>query len=301
MTKSKWWGWCWLVALAVLLAAACSEIENEEFNSDRYGDVEASLLLSVAAGDFTMGSDYSDLIDLIDGTVDEGFADEQPERSVYVSSFEIEQTEVTNAQYRACVGAGACVDPKEININGSADYYTRADYDNYPMVNVTWQMAADYCAWRGRRLPTEAEWEKAARGAADDRIFPWGWLEPNCEMANLSVQAAVENEEGDYDIVETCHQFPVLVSYYAASASPFGLLNVTGNVAEWVADYYAADYYDRDVWPDNANDPTGPEEGTERVIRGGGYTSGAIFGRVSYRDHHTPDFYDEATGFRCAR
>jgi formylglycine-generating enzyme required for sulfatase activity len=246
-----------------------------------------------------MGSDRGDLIDLIDGHADEPFEDEHPEHDVYLDAFEIEQTEVSNAQYRTCVAAGACADPIAPDIIGSAAYYTEPAFDDFPVVNVTWQMASDYCAWRGRRLPTEAEWEKAARGPNDDRIYPWGWLDPTCDMANLSVLTAASDDDVG-ETVETCHEFPTPVEYYANSESPFGLLNVTGNAAEWVADYYAADYYDGQVWPDNADNPAGPPEGESRVVRGGGYLSSALFARVSFREHKPEDYYDVTIGFRCA-
>lgn len=293
-----------LTLIAILLVLllgifACEEDNDFDFASDRYGSAEASELVLVKAGEFTMGSDYSPGIDLLDGVIDEPFYDEHPEHVVQVRAFFIEKTEVSNAQYRACVDASACDDPYTRNVPGIDDYYTKAEYDDYPVVNVTWQMAADYCAWRGRRLPTEAEWEKAARGSADDRIYPWGWQEPTCEMANISIPREQTDALGESVLVETCYYRTTPVGAYRYSESPWGLRNMTGNVAEWVADVYADDYYNAALWPDNDVNPQGPAEGDERAVRGGGYTSTALLARTSYRDHKPVDHYDATIGFRC--
>ena len=289
------------ILFALFVVGGCTLDENHRFHSDRYGAADPSDLLPVAAGDFTMGSEASDIIDLLNGQSDEPFTDEHPQHTVSLDAFTMEKTEVSNKQYRACVAAGKCKDPLVTETGDSADYYTNSSFDAFPVLNVTWRMAVDYCTWRGRRLPTEAEWEKAARGDADDRRFPWGWAEPTCDMADVSVLEAVKQTDGSIDIVETCHQFPVPVTFYASSVSPFGLLNATGNVAEWVSDFYAADYYDATKWPGNNHNPSGPERGDDRVVRGGGYTSSAILARVSYRDHKPEDYFDETIGFRCAR
>ncbi|MDP8225423.1 MAG: SUMF1/EgtB/PvdO family nonheme iron enzyme [Candidatus Lernaella stagnicola] len=289
----------WLVPIFVLLAFVACEYNNDfELDSDLYGDAAASPTVFVAAGYFTMGSDFSP--GFFDGVPDEPFTDEQPEHRTYVSAYRVEIHEVTNAQYRACVGAGRCEDPRSAGSIDRADYYSNRAFDDYPVTNVTWQMADDYCRWRERRLPSEAEWEKAARGTADERTFPWGWQEPTCGLSNLSIPRA-DSLSADAEYEETCHARPVEVGTYAAAASPFGLTEMAGNVSEWTADYYDADYYDAGLWPHNGVDPQGPPDGERRVIRGGNFASTAYFARVSFRENAPPETYTAALGFRCAQ
>ncbi len=279
---------CMLWALA-LAAAACNPKTPFSFSSDIYHYQPPGTLTAVPAGSFTMGSGQT-----------APFRDEQPQHLVYVSAFSIETHEVTNAQYRACVGAGACVDPPSGWPGSDEQYYTEGKFNDFPVLNVPWDSAINYCRWRGRRLPTEAEWEKAARGAADDRDYPWGWAEPTCDLADLSVPVA-DSLDPDAQYHETCLLFPVGVEAYAGSASPYGALNMTGNAAEWVADYYADNYYVASVWPGNAHDPQGPSSGDERVVRGGSYDDTAIYARVAYRGRRLPDQPDATIGFRCAQ
>ena len=284
------WGWLFLLLLAAL---ACGSPEEKNFEQSQYHAAPPTELVFVEAGSFTMGSDYHPGLDIGTGDVDEPFSDEHPEYLVQLNAYSIEKTEVSNVQYRACVHDGACVDPHNAGNLGISDYYTAAAFEDYPVANVTRLMARDYCEWRGRRLPTEAEWEKAARGTADDRTYPWGWAEPTCGLANISIILMRDDEWQ-----ETCSGFPVPTGAYASSASPFGIRGMTGNVAEWVSDYYAADYYQAAGSGDN---PQGPSSGDQRVVRGGGFTSTALFARVSYRDHRAPEYYDPTVGFRCAK
>ena len=288
-----------LAMLAILtLVIACQDDNDFEFDGDIYNNAESTALLWVPAGWFVMGSDFSS--DFFDGVPDEPFADEQPEHRTYVSAFWLEKHEVTNAQYRACVKAEACRDPASASSIDNEHYYTDRNLDSYPVVNITWGMAVDYCAWRDRRLPTEGEWEKAGRGDADERAYPWGWQEPTCGLANISIPRA-DSFSGDAQYVETCRYTPMRVGTFALSASPWGATEMAGNVAEWTADHYAADYYDAEKWPHNDIDPLGPPEGEQRVIRGGSFASTAYFARVSFRDHAPPETYHVALGFRCAK
>jgi formylglycine-generating enzyme required for sulfatase activity len=209
---------------------------------------------------------------------DNGAANERPVHPVTLNGFFVDQYEVTNARYQKCVDEGKCTPPA---IKGSftrASYFGNAEFDNYPVIKVTWNQAAAFCAWDGgKRLPTEAEWEYAASGG-DGRRYPWGNdFDPN----RLPVR------QGD----------TVEVGSHKDNASPFGVFDMAGNVVEWVADRYGAAYYG--VSP--AANPTGPETGSQRVLRGGsfGNPDGGFY-TTTKRYHQGPNFHDVDIGFRCA-
>lgn len=230
-------------------------------------------LLYVPAGEFTMGSNG-------------GGNDEKPLHTVYLDAFWIDQTEVTNKMYSLCVNAGVCMEPvnKMIEIRNSVIYFGNPLYNNYPIVSIDWYQANSYCEWTGRRLPTEAEWEKSARGT-DERIYPWG-NDINCSYENFVMSvgnnlSCLGNKKKE-------------VGFYPNSASPFGVLDMGGNVREWVADRYASNYYSNSPF----SNPLGPESGESRVLRGGTYDFGDP--RSSSRAWGAPGYVDFDIGFRCA-
>ena len=202
---------------------------------------------------------------------------------VTLDAFWIDKTEVTNVQYMKCVAAKDCDPPAETSSFGRISYYGDASYANYPVINVSWQDASDYCSWAGRHLPTEAQWEKAARGEML-RAYPWGEKEPSCELANGVV-------DGKMCIGDTTE-----VGSYPDGASPYGILDMAGNVWEWVQDWYDGDYYSS---LEEYLNPLGPNTGTYRVLRGGGF--GYYYNLLtSYRGNYNPDSRYYGFGFRCA-
>jgi formylglycine-generating enzyme required for sulfatase activity len=223
-------------------------------------------MVRVPGGPFTMGCD--DCGDELSPGLDE-----RPAHEVTLSTFDIDVTEVTQAAYAECVAAAACTEP-------SANYAP----DETPMLpvrNMTWDQAVAFCAWGGKRLPTEAEREKAARGT-DGRLFPWG-----------------EGDEFDCDRANTdqCGEVVLPVGTASDGASPYGALDMAGNVWEWTQDYYAADTYESHDGPD----PQGPAEGESRVYRGGSYGNLPTLARVTNRaDTYNPAVGGAGLGFRCA-
>lgn len=216
----------------------------------------------VPEGTYSMGCDDADCDD-----------DEEPVHAVKISQFYLDKTEVSQREYAECVDAGACEAPSEGTYNPSQ----RPDI---PVTGVTWQQATEYCDFRGGRLPTEAEWEMACTGG-EERTYPWGSFEPDCEMANLG--------DCDGDLVE--------VESMERGASPVGALHMAGNAWEWTADWYDAEAYTSH----DSENPTGPSSGTKRVYRGGSAGNALSLARCQNRaSTYSPDTGGSGLGFRCA-
>ena len=214
----------------------------------------------------------------IRGTEGGGF-DEQPQRTIFLDRFSIDRYEVTNHQYQQFVLATGHRKP------GLPARYAKSGGKmkgtNQPVVYVSWDDAAEYCRWRGKRLPSEAEWEKAMRGS-DGRLWPWG----NQEQPHGANWARVQDG----------HEVSARVGTFSTDKSPYGVMDGAGNVIEWVSDWYNETYY-KDSPEQN---PPSPEYGTYRVLRGGSYTTTGGDIRITSRSKMMPDFRDETIGFRCA-
>ena len=235
----------------------------------------------VPAGEFTMGSTTDQALaecrKYLTGCQGAMFADTKPPHKVYLDDFYIDKYEVTNILYKACVDAGVC---QLHTLNGSytrTSYYDNSQYDNYPVIFVNWNMAKTYCVWRGARLPSEAEWEKAARGT-DGRVYPWG-DGLDCNKANYGDCVGDTVEVGSYEI----------------GKSPYGVYDMAGNAWEWVSSLYKPYPYLANDGRENLN-----KDG-DRVIRGGGWSKGVMFAPSFFRNYFEQTIdYDADTSFRCA-
>jgi formylglycine-generating enzyme required for sulfatase activity len=212
-----------------------------------------------------------------------GAEDERPVHNVTLDDFYIDKYEITNARYAECVDAGVCQPPTNSGSATRESYYGNSEYDDFPVIYVSWFMAKAYCEWRGGRLPTEAEWEKAARDD-DERTYPWG-DQADCGQANF--WGGTSNCAGD----------TVTVGSYPDTPSPYGVLDMAGNVWEWVLDWYDPGYY---AISPNEN-PGGPSNGELRVMRGGSWNGGALQIRVTTRGRNLPDGSYNYAGLRCVR
>jgi formylglycine-generating enzyme required for sulfatase activity len=239
------------------------------------------VMVHVPAGEFLMGSTNAD---------SDAESDEKPQHTVYLDAFWIDRTEVTRSQYRKCVEAGVCGAPTTCGWGDPTHGGTSTA--DYPVVCVNWSGARAYCKWAGARLPTEAEWEKAARGT-DGRVYPWGnsfdgsrlnFCDQNCEYDRRDATA----NDG--------HVRTAPVGSYPSGVSPCGALDMAGNVREWVNDWHDGGYYAQSP----ARNPPGPDLGEYRVIRGGSWLAIRRDVRSADRFRFRPTYADWDLGFRCA-
>ncbi len=266
------------------------------------------LMVLVPGGLFQMGCKPGNPYDpYCGGDYFNGERMETPLHWVNVSTFYIDKYEVTNARYAACVKAGKCLAPRSYSSSTRRRYYDDPAFANYPVLNVDWYQAAQFCAWDGKRLPTEAEWEKAARGPDDIRIYPWGNTGLNCGRANYYAWSG-------YCVGDTTE-----VGHYPGDISPYGAMDMTGNAWEWVSDWYDRYYYQSSPL-DDPTGPSGPQSYPDcsncRVVRGGAWDWRDRYARISYRGRLPTDYFAAPyhaspnppsspfmahLGFRCAK
>jgi formylglycine-generating enzyme required for sulfatase activity len=258
-----------LCVLCLCPAARAGQVGDGQAAATRGDQVD------VPAGPFTMGSDKGQ---------PGANPDESPAHRPMIRPFRIDRHEVTNQRYRRCVEAGACTAPISTASKTRRRYFDGARYDEFPVVNVTWYQAQAFCRWDGGRLPTEAEWEKAARGVRDRRVYPWGDRRPDCSLANFGGPDGCGGDTAE-------------VGARPAGRSPYGAHDMAGNVWEWVSDWYDSAFYRRSP----SRDPRGPRWGSFKVMRGGCFDTAPDGLRVSCRNHDLPTSAQPNVGFRCAR
>jgi iron(II)-dependent oxidoreductase len=248
-------------------------------------------MVPVPPGWFTMGCDWNHLG--VDGGCNEK---DMPLHRVYLDAYAIDKYEVTNVEYRACEKAGACETPRRGNSHNRRDYYRNREFDLYPVLYVSRINAIQYCTWAGKRLPTEAEWEKAARGPIDTRPFPWGDDEPDCTTQNRPDEEKCDQPD------DTAR-----VGSFPRGTSVYGALDMAGNVFEWVQDKADWGWYSVSPAVNPVNLPTASDDFT--VIRSGSYRDRFSYLRTFHRHsghhgdfvaHDAPFFRNDRTGFRCA-
>jgi len=252
-----------------------------------------SEMVRIPAGSFIQGSTVDQVNDAYESCIRDdkpnlcwrsALDDELPQHEVYLDEFYIDQYEVTNAQYGECVKAGFCNPPSPLSSNTHSSYFDNPSYANYPVIYVTWYDADRYCRWAGKRLPTEAEWEKAARGP-NGLLWPWGDFFDQ-DRGNVR-PGGVEPDTRD----------TTPVGYYPEGARPYGVMDMVGNVWEWVADWYDESYYQ----VSSIRNPQGPSSGDKKAFRGGSWNSNIGGARSASRAGTPPDGRYFDIGFRCAR
>lgn len=250
----------------------------EEFENKKDG----SIMILVPSGSFLMGSDDDEL-------------EESPRREVYVSGFYISKYEVTNERYKKFCDETGKNYPKDPEFNGMENYFE--NYPDYPVVNVSWKDAEDYCMWAGMRLPTEAEWEKAARGS-DGRTYPWGENDPSDgRYCNYTFNESDYDYEEDYVYhADDGYEYTSPAGTFEWGISPYGCYDMSGNVWEWCSDWFSVSSYRNG----EASDPKGIASGELKTIRGGSYYYTYTAIRTTSRVGSDPQFGFLNTGFRPA-
>ena len=269
-----------LVAVGALTLAAGPPPQGKDVQATTTVETvkgkDGAPMILIPAGPFTMGSN-------------DGLPNERPEHLVELDAYSIDQYEVTLALYRKFLDAGKHESPPTWDDEAATTVGDR------PAIGMKWADAEAYCKWAGKRLPTEAEWEKAARGT-DARRYPWGSMQPFVDIANYNRGLWVSEAVTLAAVTSGLEGMSVRHGLKEGGRSPYGLNHMAGNAAEWVADWYDRDYYQNSP----KKNPPGPVQGEKRVLRGGSWADLPLALRVSARISAEPEFEDRTIGFRCA-
>ena len=245
-------------------------------------EIDGMVMVYVSEGEFTMGSDadsaFSECQKFKPDCQRDWYVASAPLHTVHLDAYWMDQTEVTNEMYAKCVDAHVCISPSQTKSHTRYSYYGNPEFGNYPVIYVDWFMAKNYCEWAGRRLPTEAEWEKAAH-STNASIYPWGNEAPKKNLLNYKWTEVGDTTE---------------VGSYPNGVSPYGMLDMAGNVSEWVSSLYLA-------YPYSRNDGREDESASgSRVLRGGGWNHIEPFVFSFGRSGNNPTESGNTSGFRCA-
>jgi formylglycine-generating enzyme required for sulfatase activity len=276
---------------------------NPSLGDTRVRTSDGMRMVYVPEGKFKMGSNYEETAygrklckeyygkDWPAVCTVANFGDETPAHDVSLSSYWIDQTEVTNGQYQTCEQGGACTPPTDTSSYYYPAYYGNPEFADYPVSWVTRDQASDYCSWAGARLPTEAEWEYAARGP-ESWLFPWGDTFDGTRLnyCDVNCDAGPNDPTVDDGYADTAP-----VGSFPSGASWVGALDMAGNVREWVADWYGPYTADPQV------NPTGPANGEATVPHGGSWLDLPFLIRSANRGGDPPDYSRHNVGFRCAK
>ncbi len=253
-------------------------------SDSRVNPKDSVILIFIPAGEFIMGSNPEE--------DPYWYGAEYPSHFVYLDSYWIYKTEVTNAMYRICVEEKKCPKPAYEFSATRSDYFNNTQFNDFPVINVSWHDALAYCQWAGGRLPTEAEWEKAARGT-DGRLFAWGNNPPSGSLVNycdFNCPDDLRDTSQNDGFRDTAP-----VGTYPDGASPYGVLDMAGNVWEWTMDWFDQTYYKSSP----QENPLGPASGERRVVRGGSWHTPASGVRTVNRRSERPNKTMDTLGFRC--
>lgn len=273
--------WLRLIAVLFLLdqwaigVVALPEEGQQDAAAEIIKGKDGAPMVLIPVGPFLMGSN-------------DGLPNERPEHHVTVDAYYIDQFEVTAGRYQKFVESA------KRGLPPMWDDEAARTLSDLPAVGMSWTDAVAYCTWAGRRLPTEAEWEKAARGT-DGRRYPWGHMQPFVDIANYNRGVWVNDAITLVPVGSGLEGMSVRYGLKNGGRSPYGLSHMAGNAAEWVADWYDREYYLKS--PDK--NPLGPAAGEKRVLRGGSWADLPIALRVTARFSAEPDFEDRTIGFRC--
>ena len=272
--------WAGVSLVAGILCLGVAEPQSSKggqaLSSEAGRGEDGAPMILIPAGSFSMGSN-------------DGLPNERPEHTVTLDSYYIDQSEATLSLYRKFLESTKQESPSTWDDEAATTVGDR------PATGMKWQAASAYCQWAGKRLPTEAEWEKAARGT-DGRRYPWGNMQPFVDIANYNRGMWVNEAITLVAVTSGLEGMSVRHGLKEGGKSPFGLFHMAGNAAEWVADWYGRDYYQKTP----TQNPVGPATGEKRVIRGGSWADLPAALRVTARFSAEADYEDRTIGFRCA-